>query len=332
MSSSFDPSKYPELKNLLCSIDKIPDVSDIRPETVTEKVIECNSNCPDPRLKTLLDNLTIHLHDFIRENNVTTEEWMATVHYLTDVGKKCTGSRQEFVLLSDIFGIAALVNSINNPSVNGSTVATLLGPFYTGEFHDIEEGGTIAPAEGPGEPLLVTGRILNTSGEPIPNAAIETWEADAEGLYDVQYSTYSEPDHRGRFRSNDKGEYSFRCIVPIAYAIPDDGPVGDLLIKLGRHPYRPAHLHMKIEAPPVYETLVTALYPRGDLFSKSDAVFGVKTPLIVDFELIESDEEAKAKGFKKGPFRRLDYDFTLATKEESAQAKEKLRKSMAKKA
>ncbi|KDQ11271.1 hypothetical protein BOTBODRAFT_35571 [Botryobasidium botryosum FD-172 SS1] len=330
MASPSDIAKFPALKSLLCSLEEFPDVSDIRRETVTDKLKECNSNCPDTRLKFLLETLMTHLHNFVRETNLTTEEWGTAIEFMTAVGQKCTSLRQEYILLSDVMGVSALVDTINHPPTNGSTPSSLLGPFYTEEIRNVEEGGTIAP-EGTGEPLFVTGRILSTSGEPIPNAVIDTWEADADGLYDTQHADYSEPDHRGRLKSNDKGEYSFRCVVPVPYSIPDDGPVGQLLAKLGRHPYRPAHLHMKIEAPS-YETLITALYARGDRFSTSDAVFGAKTSLFMDPILIESDEEAKAKGFKKGPFRFLEYDFVLATKEESEKARSKLREEAAKNA
>jgi len=323
----FDPSKYPALR---CNLDELPDVSDIRPETVTEKVKEMNSRCTDPRLKFVLDNLVTHLHDFIRETAVTTEEWRASIEFLTAVGQKCSDVRQEFILLSDVFGVSALVDTINHPVVNGSTAATLLGPFYTLESGEIEHGGSIVSGD-KGEPLLVEGRILSTSGDPIPNALIETWECDADGLYDVQYKNYETPDYRGRLRSNEKGEYSFRCIAPIPYGIPDDGPVGELLTTLKRHPYRPAHLHMKIDGPEEYEPLVTALYPRGDPFAKSDAVFGVKESLIVDFKTITSNDEAKAKGFAKAPFQLLEFDFVLPTKVEAEGARQKLREAGASK-
>ncbi|KAG8925737.1 hypothetical protein FRC01_009760 [Tulasnella sp. 417] len=164
--------------------------------------------------------------------------------------------------------------------------------------------------------MFVCGRILDTSGQPIPNAKIETWETDAEGFYDTQYADRQEPDCRGRLRSQEDGSYAFRGIVPVAYPIPGDGPVGELLKSLGRHNFRPAHLHMMIEAPG-FETLVTALYPQGDKYLKSDAVFGVKTSLIVDLQDVTSDEEARAKGFSSAPFKLLKQDFVLVKQEEA---------------
>ncbi|KAG8950164.1 hypothetical protein FRC04_008019 [Tulasnella sp. 424] len=297
-------------------LSKLPDVSDISPETITDRVNAINSLCPNPRQKFIMERLITHLHQVVAETNLTTEEWMTTIQFLTRVGQTCTNIRQEFILLSDVLGVSALVDSINHPKVGGSTENTVLGPFFTEDAADIPHGGSIASDKQPGTPMFVCGRVLDTSGQPIPNAKIETWETDAEGFYDTQYSDRQEPDCRGRLKSQEDGSYAFRGIVPVAYPIPGDGPVGDLLKSLGRHNFRPAHLHIMIEAPG-FETLVTALYPQGDKYLKSDAVFGVKTSLIVDLQDVTSDEEARAKGFKAGPFKLLKQDFVLVKHEEA---------------
>ncbi|KAG9016060.1 hypothetical protein FRB90_003687 [Tulasnella sp. 427] len=301
-------------------LSKLPDVSDISPETITDRVNAINSLCASPRQKFIMERLITHLHQVVSETNLTTDEWMTTIQFLTRVGQTCTNIRQEFILLSDVLGVSALVDSINHPKVKGSTENTVLGPFFTEDAAEIPHGGSITSAKQSGTPMFVCGRVVDTSGQPIPDAKIETWETDAEGFYDTQYADRQEPDCRGRLRSQEDGSYAFRGIVPVAYPIPGDGPVGDLLKSLGRHNYRPAHLHIMIEAPG-FETLVTALYPRGDKYLKSDAVFGVKTSLIVDLENVTSDDEARAKGFKSGPFKQLKQDFVLVRNEEAKKAR-----------
>ena len=89
--------------------------------------------------------------------------------------------------------------------------------------------------------------------------------------------------------------------MPAFYPIPDDGPVGDMLTALGRHPNRPAHIHFMIAAAG-HETLITHLFDAESPYLDSDAVFGVKNSLIAQF----------ARGERAGePLRTLSYGFGL---------------------
>jgi len=255
---------------------------------------------------------------------------MTTINFLTRTGQTCTPIRQEFILLSDVLGVSALVDGLNNPTVSGGTASSVLGPFFTEDAPDVSIGDSIA-SEGKGEYMYVEGRILDTSGKHIPNASIETWETDSEGFYDTQYSDRTRPDCRGRIRSDGQGRYGYRAVVPVAYAIPGDGPVGELLGHLNRHNMRPNHLHVSIEAPG-YRKLVTALYPKGDKWLSSDAVFGVKSSLVVDLKDVDNEEEARRRGFPKGKtFKLLQRDFVLVPFEEAEAARQKFAAERAKK-
>lgn len=147
-------------------------------------------------------------------------------------------SRQEFILLSDVLGVSALVDAINNPSVANATETSVLGPFFTEDAHDstflmrtfktqvpnictVSFGESIA-SEGKGDYMLVKGRILDIQGKPIPNANIETWETDGFGFYDTQYVGREGPECRGRLKSDENGNYQYRAIVPVSYPIPGD--------------------------------------------------------------------------------------------------------------
>ncbi|CAE6338260.1 unnamed protein product [Rhizoctonia solani] len=294
----------------------LPDVSDIRPETITANVNKINSNCPDERMKFVLSRLTYHMHEFVRETSLTTDEWMAGIQFLTATGQTCTDIRQEFILLSDVLGVSALVDAIDHPKVGNSTESTVLGPFFTEDAHDIQHGESIA-SEDKGEYLYVSGRVVGSNGEPVADAIVDTWETDDQGFYDTQYDNRVEPDCRGRLRTGPNGEYAFRAVVPVAYPIPSDGPVGKLLAKLQRHVYRPAHLHIKIQAVG-YETLVTTVFPRGDPFLTCDAVFGAKKSLVVDLKDVDDEALARKRGFKKGSkFKELEFEFVLVKKEDA---------------
>jgi len=252
---------------------------------------------------------------------------MDAIQFLTRVGQTCTPLRQEFILLSDVCGASALVDALNHPVVGDATASTVLGPFFTEDAPDVATGDSIA-SEGKGEYLLVEGRVLNTEGKPISDAVIETWETDENGFYDTQYADRAVPDCRGRLRSGPDGSYSYRCVVPVSYPIPGDGPVGELLLKLQRHNNRPAHLHVMIEAPG-YDKLVTSLFPEGDKYLTSDAVFGVKKSLIVSLDEIHDEEQARQRGFVKGSkFKYLKFDFVMLSNEEKRTAREQHEKEV----
>ncbi|KAF8674625.1 dioxygenase [Rhizoctonia solani] len=302
-------------------LSTLPDVSDIRPETITENVNKINSGCPDERMKFVLSRLTHHIHEFVRETSLTTEEWMAGIQFLTATGQTCTDIRQEFILLSDVFGISALVDAIDHPKVGNSTEATVLGPFFTEDAHDIQHGESIA-SENKGDYLYVSGKVVGSKGEPVANAIVDTWETDDQGRALLSlYENRTEPDCRGRLRTGPNGEYAFRAVVPVAYPIPSDGPVGKLLAKLERHVYRPAHLHVKIQAEG-YDTLITTVFPRGDPFLTSDAVFGAKKSLIVDLKDVDDEALARKRGkFQGSKFKELEFDFVLVKKEDADAAR-----------
>ncbi|ESK93176.1 intradiol ring-cleavage dioxygenase [Moniliophthora roreri MCA 2997] len=303
-------------------LSKLPKLTDMSADSITENVHKINSSCQNERLKFIMKNLVQHLHDFARETSITTDEWMTAVQFLTETGKTCSEIRQEFILLSDALGLSALIDSMNNAKPPGATEATVLGPFFTEDAHDVDAGDSIA-SEGKGNYLFVHGKVMDLKGNPIAGAIIDTWETDGHGLYDTQYSNRAEPDCRGRLRTADDGSFSYRAVVPVSYPIPSDGPIGSMVSALGRHVFRPAHLHFMIQAPG-FEKLVTALYPSGDSYLHSDAVFGVKTSLIVDLKPVNDTTKTLARGFKEAkPHMELHRDFVLATPEEGREARKK---------
>jgi len=237
---------------------------------------------------------------------------------LTKTGQICTDVRQEFILLSDIFGLSLLVDSIDHPKPAGSTEGTVLGPFHSHEAEHMTNGASMSKDD-EGEPLLVVCTLKDVQGRPIAGVKIDIWETDSTGHYDVQHADREGPDGRCVMTSDDSGLFWFKAIVPVPYPIPHDGPVGQLLKKLGRHPMRPAHMHFMFEKAG-YDHLITALYLRNDPYEKSDAVFGVKTPLIVDLGKVDKPTADKY-GVDEG-IALLTYDFVLVTEEESAALRE----------
>lgn len=237
----------------------------------------------DPRLKEVMGCLVKHLHAFAREIDLTQEEWEFGIDFLTRAGQLCSEERQEFILLSDVLGFSMLVDAINNRRPVGATENTVFGPFHVAGAPERQMGEVIS-LDGKGESCLFEGRVIDLHGEPIEGATIDVWCDNADGYYDVQQPGIQPKwNNRGIFTTGKDGAYSFIGIKPVSYPIPDDGPVGKMLSALGRHPYRPAHMHFLVTAPG-FQKLVTHTFVGDDPYITSDTVFGVKETLVAPFE------------------------------------------------
>lgn len=264
---------------------------------ITQAVLARIGAQTPPRVREIVVNLVQHLHAFARDVRLTEHELAQAIEFLTATGQKCDDKRQEFILLSDVLGLSMLTVAMNNDKPEGCTEATVFGPFYVEGAPAFDLGADIAQGAA-GQPCTVRGSVSALGGEPVARATIDVWQADADGKYDVQREGLAGAQGRGRFTTGTAGEFHFRTVLAEPYPIPTDGPVGKLMSALDRHPWRPAHLHFKIEAPG-YEPLVTHVFRRGDPYLDSDAVFGVRHSLIADWTPQED-----------GSFE-LAYDFVL---------------------
>ncbi|MFD8377310.1 dioxygenase [Streptomyces sp. NPDC059679] len=249
-------------------------------DELVRMVLASFRNTPDPRLKEVMQALVLHLHAFIRAVRPTEAEWQRAIDFLTAAGRITTDRRQEFVLLSDVLGASMQTINVNHEAAADATEATVVGPFFVEGSPEIPLGGDMATGA-PGEPCWVEGTVTDTDGNPVPGARLEVWEADEDGLYDVQYD-HGHLAGRAHLYTDDKGGYAFWGLTPTPYPIPHDGPVGALLDKTARSPLRAAHLHIMATAPGL-RTLVTHIFVEGDSLLDSDAVFGVKESLVKRF-------------------------------------------------
>ncbi len=271
--------------------------------TVTDAALEQMANTANPRLKQIMDAAVRHMHAFVRDVELTPEEWIQGLQSLTAVGQACTPIRQEFILLSDVLGVSAVVNALHDRKAKElGSQSSLLGPFFREGAPALPMGSQIVekPTE---EELVIYGTITGTDGAPIEDALIQVWQTSERGLYDLQEREGESMDMRGNFRTGADGRYHFRTVRPKGYSIPMDGPVGDLVQKQGRAGMRPSHVHMLIGADG-HRELVTALYFEDDDYIDSDTVFGVSQSLVIGAKV---DPNSPIKGM-----RAVHYDFRLA--------------------
>jgi hydroxyquinol 1,2-dioxygenase len=239
----------------------------------------------NPRLAKVMACLVKHLHTFAKEIQLTQKEWDYGIDFLTKTGKMCSAERQEFILLSDTLGFSMLVDAINNRRPSGATENTVFGPFHV-KGAPVRKMGDNINLDGKGESCLYEGRVLDLQGEPIEGARIDVWSDNADGYYDVQQPDIQPKwNNRGIFVTAPDGAYRFVGIKPVSYPIPNDGPVGQMLGHLGRHPYRPAHMHYLVTADG-HQKLVTHIFVGDDPYLGSDTVFGVKKSLVAPFERV----------------------------------------------
>ena len=277
---------------------------------LTAEVLYRIRKTKNPRLKEVMTGFIRHLHAFVREAKPTQGEWMSAIQFLTDTGHWCNDRRQEYILMSDTLGVSMLVDALNYKASGGATQSTVLGPFHREKAPEFALGANISRNAADGEPCVVSGTVRDAKGRPVAGARLDVWEGGADGLYDSQKG--DEMNLRGVFRADRQGRFHFRCVTPSFYPVPNDGPVGRMLVATGRHPMRPPHLHFWITAKG-YRPLITHLFVKGGKYLDSDAVFGVKPELIVDFRrgkdgvatasydfvLMKEEKKGKTGGRKK---------------------------------
>jgi catechol 1,2-dioxygenase len=279
------------------------------PEQLTAAAEASFAACADERLRTLLQALVRHLHGFAAEVGLTQDEWSQAIRILTETGHITDDRRQEFILWSDTLGLSMLVDALAHPAPPGATESTVLGPFYVPGAPLREYGANLA-AEPAGDPAWIHGRVLDLAGRPIPDAELDVWQNGDDRLYAVQRAEAPEDHLRGRFLARADGSYAFLAVRPVPYTIPDDGPVGRMLGAAGRHPWRPAHIHMIVRAPG-YRTVATHIFDADSEYLDSDAVFAVKRSLVRRFVRRSRDDPERPAGVE-GEWYAVESDFVLA--------------------
>jgi len=284
---------------------------DITADNITDAVVEAWSNAPDARQRFLLQSLSRHIHSFIRDARPTQEEWLATVDFLWRCGRISNDQRNEFALLSDVFGITSLIDLQN--TAPGATIGSVLGPFYSDDSPHIPLGADLVK-DNDGDVVLLTGVVSDTSGKPLGGATVDMWQTNTKGSYATQDESQADDNLRCKQICDRSGRYAFTTVEPAAYTIPMDGPVADVVRAAARSPWRPAHYHFIAKAPG-HRPIVTEIFFRHDPLVENDAVFGAREALVREIEPVAPDEVMPV-ALQRRPDRILRFDFTLVPQTE----------------
>jgi catechol 1,2-dioxygenase len=262
----------------------------------TDRVLKSYSGIEDPRLRALVLALIGHLHAYVGETRLTDQEWEFAWTFMGRMA--AVPDRNEFLLAGDVLGVSQLIETLNHDQPGQSVGFALVGPFLRADAPFRKRGDSIASDDTPGTRVRVSGKVLDVeNGQPLTEAILDVWQAATNGLYENQDDNQPDYNLRGRFKTDEDGSYEFVALMPTAYPVPTDGPMGELLRVAERWSYRPAHIHV-IASFPDHETLVTQIFKKGDDQTADDVVFTASENMLGDFRA-------------DGDRFRLQYDFPL---------------------
>jgi catechol 1,2-dioxygenase len=276
---------------------------------LTRAVLSEVERTSDPRLRRLLAAAVRHLHDFVRETELTEAEFRQICGLVARTGQLTTASHNEVVLAAGSLGVSALVCLLNNAGSNGqATTANLMGPFWRKDSPATPNGGSIVRSPTPGEPVFVKALVEDEEGRPVADAEVDVWQASGEGYYENQDPAQADMNLRGKFRTDARGCIEFRTVKPSGYPIPVNGPVGQMIRAQNRHNLRPAHIHFMIHKAG-YKTQFSQLYSADDPNLETDVQFAVTAALIGHYEA--HDNEPAPDADVKGRWYSLQHRFVV---------------------
>ncbi len=253
-------------------------------EQLLEEVLTAYQRVEEPRAKEIILTVIKHVHLAAAECNLTFDEWLQGMEFLKDIGQTCTEDRQEFILLSDLLGLSALVELQDRNPVPPETPGSVVGPLHAEGSPFFPIGGSINLDKVPGgQTAFVSGTVKGVDGEPVAGAVIDIWQTAPNALYAVLDENQSEFNLRGKQKTDEEGRYAFYTVKPVPYTVPRDGPCGKILRASDRHGMRSAHIHMGIEAEG-YKTLITEIFTTDDPYLETDTVFGAQKPLQMEYK------------------------------------------------
>lgn len=259
------------------------------------------------KLTKATNKLVEALQNIVVEYQITENQLRQVVNFLTRVGQQ-----DEFQLLSDVLGISVIVDDITyglDESGTDNTAHNVEGPLYRLES-PLRTPPIKLTEDDEGDILFLSGQVLSAEDQrPLVHAMLDVWQTNEQGYYENQDEQQKEYNLRGRLLTDEQGQFEFQTVIPGAYEVTRGGPVGDFLKALGRHAWRPAHIHFKVTAEG-FAPLTTMLFMPNDPWLNSDAINAVKESLIVKLEKRDSPQDLQQRGLDH-PYYTCHYNFVL---------------------
>jgi catechol 1,2-dioxygenase len=165
----------------------------------TPSVIAATGPKCSPRLREVMTALIQHVHDFAREVNLTTDEYMAGVQLLNWAGQMSNDRRNEGQLVTDVIGLESLVDEITYKtaaaSAGSATPSAILGPFWRDT--PIRKFGESVVDQVPddGKVAYLFGRVTDAeTGAPLRDALVDIWQASTNGKISILLSRLNGTD------------------------------------------------------------------------------------------------------------------------------------------
>lgn len=262
-------------------------------ETFQKKVREGGAAVDHARVDAIAKDALSALHDVIRKHKPSYAEYDALKAWMIQVGED-----GEWPLFLDVF-VEHVVEDTVNADRKGAT-GSIEGPYYVPDAPEFTSEGTLPMREDEaGTPFLFQGTVTDLEGNPLEGALVDFWQADDAGFYSQFAPGLPEWNLRGICRTGADGTFKIHTIKPAPYMIPHDGATGAFIEAAGWHPWRPAHLHLKVSAPGK-QLITSQLYFEGGEYVADDVAQAVKPNLVLHPTPAES-----------GSGEQVTYDFAL---------------------
>ncbi|MEU6247170.1 catechol 1,2-dioxygenase [Glycomyces sp. NPDC047010] len=279
---------------------------------------------PETRLQVVFADLRRAIDDVILKHQVTTDELFAALGWidrLTAAGELHPAGILFFkTVLKGTEGATYL-----HPEKDGASHWEMEGPAYRPGAPVLESPCALPmrPDE-PGEPLIVSGRVRSTSGDPLPGAVLDIWQIDANSVYsgmtaedfpllDIPNDSTGVPEFnlRAKVVADAEGRYEFRTVMPGTETLgfQQASPLTDLARALELPGLRPLHIHAIVSADGALP-LTTQIYFDGDPLVTGTIEGPIPRSAVKTTVLHDDPQDFRARGLAV-PYRALTYDYTL---------------------
>lgn len=247
------------------------------------KDLEVTADTSPERAAAIYEDIFAAAREIVHKHKITYDEYNVLKSWVIKVGEY-----GEWPLWLDVFLEHDIEEANYELHEYEGTKGSIEGPYYVPNAPELAWDGEMPmrDQDRASTPLIFQGRVTDLDGNAIKGATVELWHADDDGLYSQFAPGIPEWNLRATIIPNDNGEYAVKTLQPSPYQIPSDGPTGWFIASYNGHPWRPAHMHLKVTAPG-YRLITTQLYFQGGEWVDVDVATAVKPELILDPKLNE---------------------------------------------